>query len=704
MNNEELNIKLSKQNPNNQKQSEKNSKITKNENIKNEITSKNDNISTQNIGYYEKVKSLGINIGSFKTVYSVNTKKNEKFVSEVLLMNDYSRIIPSIICYTKTHRLFGENSLSFLKQNLNTSYNNLSRIIGYDKNLKVFKDEKLFNFNTLENTNNPYEFIIADFLSLINDYFYDKSKIEYTSTSISVPDFYTFNQKNKLKLICESIGMKGIKIINESTAISMYYIYNQYNNFFTDGEGNIYFNSRNILFIDAGHSKTSFILSKFKYNEFKVEYVLCDDNLGGRNFDELIFNYCIEEFEKENELTNIEITDIMKYKLMIIIPKERIKLSVNTEVSIYVDVFYNDIDLNIILTRDKFDELIKDVLYQFKNMFNNILDYIKEKKINIDKIEMAGGLMRTPSLQKIIEKNYILSKTILIDECTSIGASLYEYSQKKIEQNKKLKIYNFNYYPIYYNIIDNNITLKEGIFLENKVIEKNPIISINIDDYKKYQNPILKLFYFSDINNKFDENIILETNLLFSTIKSNNIKKKDFPIQYEFILNNIVQPLKMIIKTVNEVIKEKEINLNDNDIKKIELKRKIEQHLKEQKIIDKKYNYFIQEKSNISYLLILIKNNVEKNKMNFNNEFKQIQIINKTINKNENNLEELIKNKMELNEITKQLYLVKKNEFFKKNKYKDNIIKINNLEKDKDDYLKKYIELINIENKFNNNE
>ena len=240
--------------------------------------------------------------------------------------------------------------------------------------------------------------------------------------------------------------------------------------------------------------------------------------------------------------------------------------------------------------------------------------------------------------------------------------------------------------------------------MENKVIEKNPIISINIDDYKKYQNPILKLFYFSDINNKFDENIILETNLLFSTIKSNNIKKKDFPIQYEFILNNIVQPLKMIIKTVNEVIKEKEINLNDNDIKKIELKRKIEQHLKEQKIIDKKYNYFIQEKSNISYLLILIKKKIKKNKMNFNNEFKQIQIINKTINKNENNLEELIKNKMELNEITKQLYLVKKNEFFKKNKYKDNIIKINNLEKDKDDYLKKYIELINIENKFNNNE
>ena len=220
----------------------------------------------------EEVKSLGINIGSSKTVYSTYMKKNEKFISEVLLMNGYSRIIPSIICYTKDHRLFGENAISFLKQNLDNSYNNLSRIIGYDKNLNLFKYEDSLNLNILKNIKD--DIIIADYLSLINEYYFKKEKIDYTSTSISVPDFYTFNQKKKLRLICESIEMKDVKIINESTAISMYYIYNQFTNFY-DMKGYNSFNL-NVLFIDAGHSKTSFILSNFKYNEFKVEYVLCD--------------------------------------------------------------------------------------------------------------------------------------------------------------------------------------------------------------------------------------------------------------------------------------------------------------------------------------------------------------------------------------------------------------------------------------------
>ena len=43
-------------------------------------------------------------------------------------MNESSRIIPSIICHLN-HRDFGENSKSFLKQNLNTSYNNFQKAI-----------------------------------------------------------------------------------------------------------------------------------------------------------------------------------------------------------------------------------------------------------------------------------------------------------------------------------------------------------------------------------------------------------------------------------------------------------------------------------------------------------------------------------------------------------------------------------------------
>ena len=146
------------------------------------------NISFIEIPNHKYNISLGINIGASKTVYSIFSKINDKYISNVLLMNNSSRIIPSIICYTKDHRLFGDNSISSLKQNLNTSYNNLSRLIGYNKNDNIFKEEIKFMFGEeeLENIKFNYyndkgdlkninsDFIIADFLSLINEYYFEK--------------------------------------------------------------------------------------------------------------------------------------------------------------------------------------------------------------------------------------------------------------------------------------------------------------------------------------------------------------------------------------------------------------------------------------------------------------------------------------------------------------------------------------------------
>jgi hypothetical protein len=165
---------------------------------------KNNQMQLENIKLNQKNISLGINIGALKTVYSMFSKINEKYVANVLLMNNSSRIIPSTICYTRSHRLFGENSISSLKQNLSTSYCNLSRLINFD-NSKNFEDELKYGYRKENNINKfkfqnyniegqkeeiSSDFIIADYLSLINDYYFKKEKYEYTTTSLSVPDFY----------------------------------------------------------------------------------------------------------------------------------------------------------------------------------------------------------------------------------------------------------------------------------------------------------------------------------------------------------------------------------------------------------------------------------------------------------------------------------------------------------------------------------
>ena len=81
--------------------------------------------------------------------------------------------------------------------------------------------------------------------------------------------------------------MKNINIYNESSAITMYYGYTKYNDLLKNN------------FIDICHSKTSFILSNFKNDEFKVVYVLNNPFIGGGNIDLLLCDYCKKKIKKK---------------------------------------------------------------------------------------------------------------------------------------------------------------------------------------------------------------------------------------------------------------------------------------------------------------------------------------------------------------------------------------------------------------------
>ena len=649
----------------------------------------------------EKIISLGINIGALKTVYSIFSEINGKYVSNVLLMNNSSRIIPSIICYTKTHRLFGENSLSSLKQNLNTSYNNLSRIFGFDKNIKYYENEIKYQFNNniklFRFANNKEEikseYIIGDYLSLINEYYFEKENIKYDICSISVPDFYNSIQKQELKLICESIGMKNIKIINESSAITMYYGYTKYKDIFLNKENKIDPNiEKNILFIDAGHSKTSFILSKFKYNEFKVEYVLCDDNLGGRNFDELIFNYCIEEFKKKNKYETINVNNKMRYRLIESIKSARIKLTVNTETLILVDVFYNDIDLKIILTRQKFEELIIEYINKFKNILKSILNYSKKNNLNINEIELAGEIMRTPIFQRIIEDNKLkISKGILIDECCSVGAALLgNYINDKFIIQFLKNIIHYNYYNINYQIINNNNNIIEDIlFPIGPIINQEKYININDINVINSKQITLKFFY---INNENISVTLFEYNIdLFKILEENNgIKNNNIFFKIQIDIDQNLSNIQLFIG--DKVI----VNLNKEYYKikkrdKKQFKNQLNEYIQNQKKFDLNYHLIMDEKMKVSKLLYYIKNIIQNNQ-NFEDEIIQIQKFDKQIreeNKDKNLFENIEQKLNEINEkISNSLFPIK----LKEVEEKLEILKIESKNKnEKKDEIEKYI-------------
>ena len=602
----------------------------------------------------EEIFSLGINIGAHKTVFSIFSRINQKYVSNVLLMNNSSRIIPSIICYTKDHRLIGDNSISSLKQHLSTSYNNLSRIIGYDKDIKIYEKEILFGFDGISNLNEEKsyyynstekkkiksEVIISDFLGLLKKYYIKKEKYYYTSTYISVPDFFSSYQKEELRLICKSLLLMDVNIFNESSAITMYYGYTKYRDNFVIGKNKVDTTIiKNILFIDIGHSKSSFILSTFHYSKFKINYVLTLPFIGGRNFDELIINYCIEYFKKKKNFNDLEVTSKMKYRLLESVRKARIQLTVNTEASILVDVFYNEEDLELVLEKVKFEELINDCVKEIDNTLKEVINYSKKNNIIIDCVEIAGELMRTPILQKIIEnKGLKICKSLLIDECASVGSAILgNYKLGKLPIANFKKFYHYNYYSIDYEIIQNDQVQEKNNLLNIGIVQDTEVKIKIKKDYIIQDKPIyIKIFYNDGDNNnvKLTTNnlILIEYEIdLFKMLNGNKIEDDIF--------------FKMEIDSCQKLLNE-EIIFNDqkfkNNIniikggiyktygKENQFKKQIMKSYSSHKLFDSNYHLIVEKKNQMSKSLYSLKSIVEKNP-ELKEDLNKIQVLDKKI-------------------------------------------------------------------------
>ena len=585
--------------------------------------------------------SLGVNIGSLNTVYSKFGKPNGKKFQTIVLLSDVSkRVIPSQICYSPTNRLYGDTANPLMKKYYTTSYENLSRLLGFDITSPIFSAElnNFFNYGTYNNgtkkfkiANNEYvssEVIIADYLSIINKFYFEKEKEseneKYDFVTFSVPDYFTASRKKELKLIAEAIGMKNVNIISESSAITMYYGYNRYSDMFVTQKTNVTTNKNEyVVFVDIGYSKTSFIFAKFTYNIFKVEYVQIYPQLGGRDFDNAIMEYCLAEFIKKNSGIILELTPGLKKRCLVAIQKGRLSLSSNKDVTFIVDNFYKNVDLSCNVTQETFKDIVKQQLNDFKKYLNYFKEDLINKNYDIGNltVEMAGELMRMPILQKIAEKifNVKISKGILIDECTSVGAALYGYYiNEKLPINTFKKFYDYNYYPIVCYIQDIPNNNDNGcIQLNSEFIKKNNEIIIKCD--QKYDNNTINLYTYKVNLSKLKQNYpdcANENCSLYYNI-SDVSKNNSFNLTY---FSN--KSHRAVSENIDNCIKLTENTFNIVDVKR---KEEISEIIIRHKKRDAIYYAYAKAKNEISKIINAINKSNDKHKQKMNEFSQQIK-------------------------------------------------------------------------------
>ena len=539
---------------------------------------------------------LGINIGSLNSTVTIGHQLQSAllFKTELLLSETSARTCPSVISFGETHRVIGDQAALVLRKNIKSSFQYINRFIGFDPKTP-FSSTELQNYYYVGDSYDPQtnkfsytingtkqqispEEIVTSYLHLLYNGYIVQKNLKPECIVFSVPDYFTCSQKNKYLQIAESIGIKNdIHLVNESSAITLYFGYKKYQDYFirkNEGKSATIDPSitKYILFIDAGHSKVTFVLSKLAYNLFTVLDTTTIPFLGGRDFDLAIYKFCCEKFNQDN---GIDISKNNKTKLRLLTPimKARKTLTVNKDAQISVDSLSDDIDFSLLLTRENFEKLIEDKVTLFKQELINFINRNKKNYPNIDitNVEMAGELMRTPVLEKTVKEicKIEMSKTILTDECLSVGCSLYGALLKGVFPIRNFKgIYHLNHYSINSSI--NNAPINEFVSNHYQIPEFKSFTF----DKNLMQNNINVAFYHSkneikdySYTESSDDNVLL---VAYDIICSEIFKK--YPninqLKVTFLIDNIgevhINKLESIINKDNTV----KISL-DKDVVKI---------------------------------------------------------------------------------------------------------------------------------------
>ena len=382
--------------------------------------------------------AIGIDLG---TTYScVGVYKNNQIQ---ILQENGERTFPSIISFVKSDILLGFTAKNQMYKNLENTIYDAKRLIGRNFNDKeVQEDKKFWTFNlkrnkkekpvVMVNINEEEKGLFPENISGIILKELKKRAEEYLGREvkeavITVPAYFNNNQREATIEAGKNAGFNKIKLINEPTAAAIAYgIENESNK------------ERKICVFDFGGGTFDVTIIKVKGNTFIIKATGGDTHLGGQDIDNLLVEYCIQEFKNE---TGIDISNDKKAiaRLKNECEKKKKFLSAADEVEISVDSISKGDDLSVNIDRDNFENLCKDIFEKCMKKLKQIIEESGFKKEEIDEVVLVGGSSKIPKIQEMIKeyfnhnKKFNLSKKINPDEAVAYGAT--------IVANKKIKLF-----------------------------------------------------------------------------------------------------------------------------------------------------------------------------------------------------------------------------------------------------------------------
>jgi molecular chaperone DnaK (HSP70) len=367
---------------------------------------------------------IGIDLGTSNSCVSVYHN------NEIKVINNLSgnKTTPSYVYINKDEIIIGEVAKDLIYKEPNKVIYDSKRLIGQN-----YQQNNFLTYNVINKNNNSIikiddkEYSPEEISSFILKYMKNIAENFMGETIhkaiITVPAYFKDSQRQATIKAAEFAGLEVVRLLNEPSSAAIAYG--------LDLKKDNY----KILVFDLGGGTLDVSILELNNNIFDILAVSGNTKFGGEDFDNKIMAHIYKEFINKNKISQKDSLNILnnnKLKAKIKYQAERAKkeLSINNTTNINIESFYNDIDLNVNLSRLLFEKICENEFKQILLPIEEALQSAKLNKNDINDIILIGGTTRIPKVKNILEDffNKKVLDNIDPDTTVSIGAAILGHS------------------------------------------------------------------------------------------------------------------------------------------------------------------------------------------------------------------------------------------------------------------------------------
>jgi molecular chaperone DnaK len=345
-------------------------------------------------------KIIGIDLGTTNSVVAVYEGGEPKVIPNP----EGNRTTPSVVSFKNGERQVGEVAKRQAITNPNTIMS-VKRHMGSDFKVKVEETEYT-----------PQE-VSAMILQYMKGYAEEYLGEKVTKAVITVPAYFSDAQRQATQDAGKIAGLEVERIINEPTAAALAYGLDK-----TDED-------QTILVYDLGGGTFDVSILELGDGVFQVLSTAGDNKLGGDDFDDVIIDYLVQEFRKENGI-DLSQDKMAMQRLKDGAEKAKKDLSGVTSAQISLPFITageaGPLHLEVTLSRAKFDELTSHLVERSMVPTRQAMKDAGLSASEIDRVILVGGSTRIPAVQEAIQKETGKEayRGVNPDEVVAMGAAV----------------------------------------------------------------------------------------------------------------------------------------------------------------------------------------------------------------------------------------------------------------------------------------